>query len=154
GLKYLDPTRAVIASCLEPVFAVVFAAVFVGEGVNVLQVVGILAVLAATVMAQAGGAKPLPEADWKNKAALADRPKLARPGCTCLLVERRMVDPLQPGKSGNRGAGRYGSWRQVGGREPGRREPAAETFVEHNVTRRGFDVFDVVLDAPAYDGQG
>ncbi|HMF90654.1 MAG TPA: EamA family transporter [Candidatus Angelobacter sp.] len=63
GLKYLDPTRAVIASCLEPVFAVVFAAVFVGESVRALQVVGILAVLAATVMAQAGGTKPLPEAD-------------------------------------------------------------------------------------------
>jgi drug/metabolite transporter (DMT)-like permease len=63
GLKYLDPTRAVIASCLEPVFAVLFAAVFVGEGVSVLQGAGILAVLAATVMAQAGGTKPLPEAD-------------------------------------------------------------------------------------------
>lgn len=63
GLKYLDPTRAVIASCLEPVFAVLFAAVFVGEGVRALQVTGIMAVLAATVMAQAGGTKPLPEAD-------------------------------------------------------------------------------------------
>jgi DME family drug/metabolite transporter len=63
GLKYLDPTRAVIASCLEPVFAVLFAAAFVGEGVRALQGAGILAVLAATVMAQAGGTKPLPEAD-------------------------------------------------------------------------------------------
>jgi len=63
GLKYLDPTRAVIASCLEPVFAVLFAAVFVGEGVRALQVTGIVAVLAATVMAQAGGTRPLPEAD-------------------------------------------------------------------------------------------
>lgn len=63
GLKYLDPTRAVIASCLEPVFAVVFAALFVGEGVGALQAVGIVAVLAATVMAQTGGSKPLLEAD-------------------------------------------------------------------------------------------
>ncbi len=63
GLKYLDPTRAVIASCLEPVFAVLFAATFVGEGVRAAQVAGILAVLAATVMAQAGGSKPIPEAD-------------------------------------------------------------------------------------------
>jgi drug/metabolite transporter (DMT)-like permease len=63
GLKYLDPTRAVIASCLEPVFAVVFAAAFVGEEVGALQIAGILAVLAATVLAQAGGASPLPEAD-------------------------------------------------------------------------------------------
>jgi drug/metabolite transporter, DME family len=63
GLKYLDPTRAVIASCLEPVFAVVFAAVFVGEAVGALQIAGIVAVLAATVMAQAGGPSPMPEAD-------------------------------------------------------------------------------------------
>jgi len=55
GLKYLDATRAVIASCLEPVFAMVFAAAFVGEGVHGLQVVGIVAVLAATLMAQSSG---------------------------------------------------------------------------------------------------
>jgi drug/metabolite transporter (DMT)-like permease len=62
GLKYLDPTRAVIASCLEPVFAVLFAAAFIYEGVSWLQVVGILAVLAGTVMAQVGGKEePLPE---------------------------------------------------------------------------------------------
>ena len=53
GLKYLDPTRAVIASCLEPVFAILFAAAFVHERVHGLQVIGIVAVLAATVMAQA-----------------------------------------------------------------------------------------------------
>jgi drug/metabolite transporter, DME family len=53
GLKYLDPTRAVVASCLEPVFAVLFAAVFVGEGISALRAAGILTVLAATVMAQA-----------------------------------------------------------------------------------------------------
>jgi drug/metabolite transporter, DME family len=52
GLKYLDPTRAVVASCLEPVFAVVLAAIFVGEAVSVLRIVGIVAVLAATVLAQ------------------------------------------------------------------------------------------------------
>jgi drug/metabolite transporter (DMT)-like permease len=58
GLKYLDPTRAVVACCLEPVFAVLLAAVFVGEGVRGVQVFGILAVLAATVMAQTGIRKP------------------------------------------------------------------------------------------------
>ena len=62
GLKYLDPTRAVIASCLEPVFAVLFAAAFVHESVHWLQVLGIVAVLAGTVMAQVGGKEqPLPE---------------------------------------------------------------------------------------------
>ncbi len=54
GLRYLDATRAVIASCLEPVFAVLFAAAFVGESVHGLQMVGIIAVLAATITAQLG----------------------------------------------------------------------------------------------------
>lgn len=52
GLKYLDPTRAVITSCLEPVFAIVFAVLFVGESLRALQIVGIVAVLVATVMVQ------------------------------------------------------------------------------------------------------
>ncbi len=37
GLKYLDPTRAIVASCLEPVFAILFAATFVGESIGFLQ---------------------------------------------------------------------------------------------------------------------
>jgi len=52
GLKYLDPTRAVITSCLEPVFAILFAVLFVGESLRSLQIVGIVAVLVATVMVQ------------------------------------------------------------------------------------------------------
>jgi drug/metabolite transporter (DMT)-like permease len=52
GLKYLDPTRAVITSCLEPVFAIVFAVLFVAERLRALQIVGIVAVLVATVMVQ------------------------------------------------------------------------------------------------------
>ena len=52
GLKYLDPTRAIIASCLEPVFAILFAVIFVGERLRVPQVAGIVTVLAATVMVQ------------------------------------------------------------------------------------------------------
>jgi drug/metabolite transporter (DMT)-like permease len=52
GLKYLDPTRAVITSCLEPVFAILFAVLFIGESLHVLQIVGIVAVLVATVMVQ------------------------------------------------------------------------------------------------------
>ena len=52
GLKYLDPTRAVITSCLEPVFAILFAVLFVQETLRPLQVAGIAAVLAATVMVQ------------------------------------------------------------------------------------------------------
>jgi drug/metabolite transporter (DMT)-like permease len=60
GLKYLDPTRAVVASCLEPVFAVVFAAIFVGEAVSILSSIGILTVLAATLLAQLQGPTPAP----------------------------------------------------------------------------------------------
>lgn len=52
GLRYLDPTRAVVTSCLEPVFAIVFAVIFIRERLAALQIVGILAVLAATVMVQ------------------------------------------------------------------------------------------------------
>lgn len=52
GLKYLDPTRAVITGCLEPVFAILFAAVFVQEAIRGAQAAGIAAVLAATMMIQ------------------------------------------------------------------------------------------------------
>ncbi|HEY6971429.1 MAG TPA: EamA family transporter, partial [Candidatus Angelobacter sp.] len=58
GLKYLDPTRAVVTSCLEPVFAIIFAALFIGETVHGSQVVGIIAVLTATIMAQMKQANP------------------------------------------------------------------------------------------------
>jgi drug/metabolite transporter (DMT)-like permease len=56
GLRFLDPTRAVITSCLEPVFATILAAVFVHEAVTVLQIVGIGAVLVATVMVESKSA--------------------------------------------------------------------------------------------------
>jgi drug/metabolite transporter (DMT)-like permease len=52
GLKYLDPTRAIIASCLEPVFAILFAFIFIGESLRPLQIVGVATVLTATVMVQ------------------------------------------------------------------------------------------------------
>lgn len=55
GLKYLDPTRAVVTSCLEPVFAILFAAIFIHESPGSLQVVGVTAVLLATVMVQVRG---------------------------------------------------------------------------------------------------
>jgi len=62
GLKYLDPTRAVITSCLEPVFAILFAAVFVHELLRPLQTVGIVAVLAATIVVQVSGKDSAPAA--------------------------------------------------------------------------------------------
>jgi len=52
GMRYLDPTRAIVTSCLEPVLAVLFSVIFIGERLRALQVVGFAAVLAATVMVQ------------------------------------------------------------------------------------------------------
>ncbi len=52
GLTYLDATRAIVTSCLEPVFSIVIAAVALGEGVRALQIVGIAVVLIATIVVQ------------------------------------------------------------------------------------------------------
>jgi len=55
GLQYLEPTRAVIASCLEPVFSILLAAIFLGEGVRSIQTLGIVLVLSAIVIVQLPG---------------------------------------------------------------------------------------------------
>jgi len=52
GLQYLDATRAVVTSCLQPVFAILFAAGFIAESLHWLQAVGIVIVLAASVAIQ------------------------------------------------------------------------------------------------------
>jgi drug/metabolite transporter (DMT)-like permease len=52
GLQHLEPTRAMVSSCLEPVFSIVIAAVVLSEGVRPAQVVGIVVVLAAIVLVQ------------------------------------------------------------------------------------------------------
>jgi drug/metabolite transporter, DME family len=52
GLQHLEPTRAIIASCLEPVFSILLAAVLLGEGVRSVQTVGIALVLSAIVIVQ------------------------------------------------------------------------------------------------------
>lgn len=55
GLQYLEPTRAIIASCLEPVFSILLAAALLGEGVRPIQTVGIVLVLSAIVIVQLPG---------------------------------------------------------------------------------------------------
>lgn len=60
GLQYLDPTRAIVTSCLEPVFAILFAATFVHEAVGWVQAVGIAIVLAATILVQMPDKRPEP----------------------------------------------------------------------------------------------
>jgi drug/metabolite transporter, DME family len=52
GLQHLEPTRAVVASCLEPVFSIVLAAVALGELLRPLQTAGIVLVLVAIILIQ------------------------------------------------------------------------------------------------------
>ena len=52
GLRHLEPTRAIIVSCLEPVFSILIAALALGEGISPLQTVGIVLVLNAIVLVQ------------------------------------------------------------------------------------------------------
>lgn len=55
GLQHLEPTRAIIASCLEPVFSILLAAALLSEGVRLIQTLGIILVLAAIVIVQLPG---------------------------------------------------------------------------------------------------
>jgi len=52
GLQHLEPTRAIVVSCLEPVFSIVIAAGVLGEVMRPLQTVGIALVLVAIVVVQ------------------------------------------------------------------------------------------------------
>ena len=49
--------RAIVASCLEPVFSVVLAAIVLGELTRPVQSAGVVLVLAGIVMAQAADRK-------------------------------------------------------------------------------------------------
>jgi len=55
GLQHLEPTRAIIASCLEPVFSILLAATFLSEGIRPVQTLGIVLVLSAIVIVQLPG---------------------------------------------------------------------------------------------------
>ena len=50
GLRHLDATRAVVTSCLEPVFAILLAAIALGEVLHIEQAFGVACVIAAAVM--------------------------------------------------------------------------------------------------------
>ena len=52
GLQHLEPTRAIVVSCLEPVFSIVIAALTLGEILGPLQTLGIVLVLTAIVVVQ------------------------------------------------------------------------------------------------------
>jgi drug/metabolite transporter (DMT)-like permease len=52
GLQHLDPTRAIITSCLEPVFSIILAVILLGELLGPMQILGMVLVLAATLIVQ------------------------------------------------------------------------------------------------------
>ena len=52
GLRLLDPTSAIVTSCLEPVFASLLAAIFVGESLSLWQILGVVLVLSQSVVIQ------------------------------------------------------------------------------------------------------
>jgi len=66
GLQHLEPTRAIVTSCLEPVFSIVIAAIVLGEGLRPLQTLGIVLILAAIVLVQ------LPEVRAGEEAAVVE----------------------------------------------------------------------------------
>jgi DME family drug/metabolite transporter len=62
GLQHLEPTRAIIASCLEPVFSILLAALLLGEVLRPIQILGIIFVLAAIVIVQRPGSAVIADA--------------------------------------------------------------------------------------------
>ena len=52
GLQHLEPTRAIVVSCLEPVFSILLAALVLGELMRPMQALGIVLVLVAIVVVQ------------------------------------------------------------------------------------------------------
>ena len=66
GLQHLEPTRAIVASCLEPVFAIVIAAMALGEVMQPWQAGGIALVLAAILVVQ------MPDRKTREPAAFVE----------------------------------------------------------------------------------
>ncbi len=66
GLQYLEPTRAIVASCLEPVFSVLIAAIVLGEVLHPMQSAGMALVLVAIVLIQ------LPERSGRSEEVVVE----------------------------------------------------------------------------------
>jgi drug/metabolite transporter (DMT)-like permease len=60
GLEHLEPHRAMIGACMEPVFSIALAAVALGELVRPTQLMGIVVVLSAIVAVEWPGRKRVP----------------------------------------------------------------------------------------------
>lgn len=52
GLQHLSPSKAIVVSCLEPVFTILIAAAALHESVHPLQAVGMIMVLSAILVVQ------------------------------------------------------------------------------------------------------
>jgi drug/metabolite transporter (DMT)-like permease len=52
GLRHLVPTRAIITSTLEPVVAITTAALFIGERLSLIQLLGAALVIVAIIILQ------------------------------------------------------------------------------------------------------
>lgn len=52
GLRHLEPTQAIVASCLEPVFTIGIAAFVLGEVMGLIQAAGMALVLVAILVVQ------------------------------------------------------------------------------------------------------
>ena len=61
GLQHLDPTRAIVTACLEPVWAILLTAMILGEFVTPVQIAGIVIVLSATILVQRHDRKAVAE---------------------------------------------------------------------------------------------
>ena len=66
GLQHLEPTRAIVASCLEPVFSIIITAIVLGELVRPMQTTGIVLVLIAIVLIQ------LPDRDTTSEQLVVE----------------------------------------------------------------------------------
>lgn len=66
GLQHLEPTRAIVVSCLEPVFSIVIAAIALGELLRPLQAAGIILVLIAIIVVQ------LPDRELREEVTLVE----------------------------------------------------------------------------------
>jgi len=77
ALRRLGPTRTSVVMTLEALFAIVLAAVFLGEGMRPLQLAGGAAILAATVLmtraTPAGAAPPRPRRGERESSPGPDR---------------------------------------------------------------------------------
>jgi drug/metabolite transporter (DMT)-like permease len=60
GLEHLEPHRAMIGACMEPVFSIALAAAALGELVRPPQLAGVVVVLAAIVAVEWPTRKRIP----------------------------------------------------------------------------------------------